>query len=73
MNYLIIGLGVIIGLVILLKIVRFIKDKRDERYFEEDIAWQVSRARQMGISLNNVKFDQNGSLINNSTGEPITY
>ncbi len=73
MNIYIIGLIVVVGLLVTSFIIKAIKQKQKQRYFEEDIAWQLFKAREMGIPLDNIKFDNSNNLLNPSTGNPILY
>lgn len=73
MNYYLIGACAIVALILLVVIIKAIKKHRAKKYFEEDIAWQISRAREMGIPLDNVRFDANDSLLDPNTGKPIQY
>jgi hypothetical protein len=73
MNSYLIGACAVIGLILLMIIIKVIKKRRDEKYFEDDISWQISKAREMGISLDNVKFDNSGSLLDPDTGKPRQY
>jgi hypothetical protein len=73
MNYFIIGSCAVIGFILLVVIIKVIKKRQAARCFEEDIAWQLSKAREMGIPLDNVKFDDSGSLLDPSTGKPMLY
>jgi len=73
MNNYLIGACAVIGLVLLMVIIKAIKKHHEEKYFEDDIAGHLSRAREMGISLNNVNFDDSFSLLDPDTGKPIQY
>lgn len=73
-----IGLYVLIGLVVLSWIVSLVKfitkqiyKKRRERFSEEVAVCQIRRARELGLPLDVVAFDENGFLINPRTGKPI--
>lgn len=71
-----IGLYILIGLTVLSWIVSLIKAiqrKRNEKYFEDDIAWQIQRAREMGIPLDKIKFNDHGDLLDPRTGEPVVF
>ena len=71
-----IGLYVLIGLVVLswiLSLVSTIRAKRQECFEENDIAWQLRRAREMGVPLDNITFDSNQNLIDPRTGHPVNY
>lgn len=70
------GLYILIGLTVLSWIVSLIKTlrrRKNEKYLESDAEWQIKRAREMGISLTSIRFDENGSLLHPETGEPIVY
>ena len=66
----------LLGLTVLSWIVSFIKTtrrKRDEKYFEDDVAWQIRRAREMGIPLEKVQFNEQGDLLDPRTGKPVVF
>lgn len=70
------GLYILIGLTVLSWIVSLIKTlrrRKNEEYLESDAEWQIKRAKEMGISLTSIRFDENGSLLHPETGEPIVY
>ena len=54
-------------------LVKVIQDKRQEHFFEDDVKWQLDKAKEMGIKLTSVQFDENGSLLHPDTGEPINF
>ena len=66
----------LLGLTVLSWIVSLIKKirrKRDEKYFEDDVAWQIRRAREMGIPLDKVQFNEQGDLLDPRTGKPVVF
>lgn len=66
----------LLGLTVLswiVSLVRAIQRKRHEKHFEDDVAWQVRRAREMGIPLDKVQFNEQGDLLDPRTGEPVVY
>lgn len=67
-------LYLLIGLCIL-SWIRSIKNKWSERQkakaIKEDILWQTSKAREMGISLNAVHFDTEGNMRYNQSNEMV--
>jgi pilus assembly protein TadC len=66
----------LLGLTVLSWIVSLIKkirSKRDEKYFEDDVAWQIRRAREMGIPLDKVQFNEQGDLLDPRTGRPVVF
>jgi len=70
------GLYILIGLTVLswiVSLVKAIRRKRNERYFEDDVAWQIQRAREMGIPLDNIQFNEHGDLLDPKTGKPVVY
>lgn len=70
------GLYILIGLTVLswiVSLVKAIRHKRDEKHFEDDVAWQIRRAREMGIPLDRIQFNEHGDLLDPRTGEPVVY
>ena len=72
------GLYVLIGLVVLSWIYSIVKKIRNrasgtqyERNLEQFAAFQIQRAREMGIPLTNIRFDEDGYLLHPETGKPI--
>ncbi len=68
--FLLLGLTVLSWIVSLIKAIR---RKGDEKYFEDDVAWQIRRAREMGVPLDKVQFNEQGDLLDPRTGEPVVY
>jgi pilus assembly protein TadC len=64
------GLTVLSWIVSLIKAIR---RKRDEKYIEDDVAWQIRRAREMGVPLDNIQFNEQGDLLDPRTGEPVVF
>ena len=64
------GLTVISWIISLIKV---IQRRRDEKYFEDDAAWQIQRAREMGVHLDKIQFNEYGDLLDPRTGQPIVY
>lgn len=64
------GLTVLSWIVSLIKAIR---RKRDEKFFEDDVAWQIRRAREMGVPLDKVHFNEQGDLLDPRTGKPVVY
>lgn len=70
------GLYILIVLVVLswvASLIKAIHARRQERYEEDDIAWQIRRAREMGVPMTNITFDSNTNLIDPRTGKPVNY
>lgn len=64
------GLTVLSWIVSLIKAIR---RKRDEKYLEDDVAWQIRRAREMGVPLDKIQFNEHGDLLDPRTGEPVVF
>lgn len=64
------GLTVVSWIVSLIKVIR---RKRDEKYREDDVAWQIQRAREMGVPLDKIQFNERGDLLDPRTGNPVVY
>ena len=64
------GLTVLSWIVSLIKAIR---RNRDEKYHEDDVAWQIRRAREMGVPLDKIQFNEHGDLLDPRTGEPVVY
>jgi hypothetical protein len=73
MKYFLIGSCVVIGLILLAVIIKAFKKRQEEKYLEDYVVWQLSKAREMGIPLDNIKFDDSNSLLDPNTGKPIIY
>lgn len=73
MNYFVIGLVAIAVLVALKIVVKMVKNYRYRKFLEEDIAWQIARAREMGVPMSGIRFDEYYNLIDPRTGKPVVY
>lgn len=40
---------------------------------EDDIAWQLRRARELGVPLDSIRFDSTNNLIDPRTGMPVNF
>lgn len=49
-----------------------VRRMRQEHSSEEDIAWQLRRAREMGVPLDSVRFS-GGALLDPRTGMPVDF
>jgi len=66
----------LLGLTVLswiVSLINAIRRKRDEKYLEDDAAWQIRRAREMGVPLDKIRFNEHGDLLDPRTGEPVVY
>lgn len=73
MNYYVIGLIAFVAIVILSIVIKVINAYRHRKFIEEDIVWQINRAKKMGVPMNSIRFDENNSLIDPRTGKPVVY
>ena len=53
--------------------VKAIRDWNQGSYEENDIAWQIRRARELGVPLDTVRFDSSNNLIDPRTGMPVNF
>ena len=75
-KWVMLGLVLLTGAVVLswiCSLVSAIRARRQERNEESDIAWQIRRAREMGVPMNNISFDGNNSLVDPRTGKPVNF
>jgi Ca2+/Na+ antiporter len=66
----------LLGLIVLswiVSLIKAIRQRRDEKYFEDDVAWQIRRARDMGVPLDKIQFNEHGDLLDPRTGQPVVY
>jgi len=75
---LLLGLYILIALVVIswiYSLVKAIRERRAEkRYneaFKEDVAWQIQRARELGIKVGAIRIQEDGTVVHADTGEPI--
>ena len=68
------GLYALIALMIIswvVSLVKVIRRKRSEKTLEEDAAWQINRARELGIPVGEVLIDSNGTVLDAKTRQPL--
>lgn len=72
------GLYILIGLVVLswiVSLIKTIRNKRRESAYQsalnDDIAWQISRARELGIPIDNISIAPDGTVLDAKTGQPL--
>lgn len=66
----------LLGLIVLswfVSLIKAIRHKRDEKHLEDDAAWQIRQAREMGVPLDKIQFNEHGDLLDPKTGKPIVY
>lgn len=68
------GLYALIALMIIswvVSLVKVIRRKRSEKTLEEDAAWQINRARELGIPVGEVLINSNGTVLDAKTRQPL--
>ena len=53
--------------------VKAIRDRNQGSHEEDDLAWQIRRARELGVPLDTVRFDSSNNLIDPRTGMPVNF
>ena len=53
--------------------VKAIRDRNQGNYEEDDIAWQIRRARELGVPMDSIRFDSSNNLIDPRTGMPVNF
>ena len=53
--------------------VKVILNRSHGGYEEDDIAWQIRRARELGVPLDSIRFDSSNNLIDPRTGTPVNF
>lgn len=79
-KYVLWGLYILIGIVVLswiYSLIKAIRGKLSQRATEDALAdyiiWQRKKAQEQGIDLNTVTFDQNGNMLDRNTGKQIMF
>ena len=65
------GLYILIGLVVFSWIVSLVKAIRRRRILEDDISWQINRARELGIPVDSFLVDEDGTVLDAQTKQPL--
>ena len=68
------GLYALIALVIIswvVSLAKVIHRKRSEKTLGEDVAWQINRARELGIPVGEVLIDSDGTVLDAKTRQPL--
>lgn len=53
--------------------VKAIQTRNQDSSEEDDIAWQLRRARELGVPLDSIRFDSSNNLIDPRTGVPVNF
>jgi len=77
-NELLIMIGLYIQLAIvagswMITLFQQIQEVRTAKHDEDDVAWQIRRARELGVPLSNVRLDSSNNLIDPRTGMPVNF
>lgn len=70
------GLYAQLGIVALSWVITAVKALREwsmGNYEEDDITWQICRARELGVPMDSVRFDSSNNLIDPRTGMPVNF
>ena len=71
------ALGILFGLIALsvvswlFALKNYLSDRSYYKALEEDMSWQIQRARERGIPFDSVYFDSQGNMRYNDTGEIV--
>lgn len=57
----------------IISLVKAIRRGREKKHFEDDAAWQIRRAGELGMPLDRIQFNEQGDLLDPRTGEPVVY
>lgn len=53
--------------------VNALRSRMDGDWEEDDITWQLRRARELGVPLDSIRFDSSNNLIDPRTGMPVNF
>lgn len=53
--------------------VKAVQNRSHGSFEEDDIAWQIRRARELGVPLDSIHFDSSNNLIDPRTGMPVNF
>ena len=71
--YILLALLLISLLSWIITLTHYIRRRKEERFWEDDMMWQIQSAREHGIALNSVSFDEDHNLLNPRTGKPLDW
>ena len=70
------GLYILLGfsaLSWLCSLVQLLRRRKQARFEEADMVWQLRRAGELGVPLDSVRFDSSNNLIDPRTGIPVNF
>lgn len=53
--------------------VKAIQERNQTDFEEDDIAWQLRRARELGVPMDSIRFDSSNNLLDPRTGMPVNF
>lgn len=71
--YIMIALLSLSALSWIITLIQFIRRKREERFWEEDMLWQIQTAKERGVPMDSISFDEDHNLLDPRTGKPVDW
>ena len=71
--YILLALLLISLLSWIITLTHYIRRRKEERFWEDDMMWQIQSAKEHGIALNSVSFDEDHNLLDPRTGKPLDW
>lgn len=71
--YILLALLILSLLSWILTLTQYIRRRKEERFWEDDMMWQIRSARERGITLDSVSFDEDHNLLDPRTGKPLDW
>ena len=71
--YILLALLLISLLSWIITLTQYIRRRKEERFWEDDMMWQIRSARERGIALDSVSFDEDHNLLDPRTGKPLDW
>lgn len=71
--YILLALLILSLLSWILTLTQYIRRRKEERLWEDDMMWQIRSARERGITLDSVSFDEDHNLLDPRTGKPLDW
>lgn len=57
----------------IITLIQFIHRKKEERFWKEDMLWQIQNAKERGLPLTSILFDEDHNLLDSRTGKPVDW
>ena len=71
--YILLALLLISLLSWIITLTHYIRRRKEEQFWEDDMMWQIRSARERGIALDSISFDEDHNLLNPRTGKPLDW